>query len=120
MWLDDELSWNSHLSKLSAKIKRNVYLMRNHKSILDCHTLKLAQIQSHINYGLVLWGGMASSENLNKIRMTLNKCMKILKPKMETDKVYNELKLLNLDQLIDLEYKKLAYKITKCLLPKRY
>ena len=111
IWLDDELSWNCHLSKLSAKIKRNVYLMRNHRNILDCHTLKLiylAQIQSHINYGLVLWGGMASSENLNKIRMTLNKFMKILKPNIEMDKTYEELKLLKLDQLIQLEYNKLA------------
>ena len=122
IWLDDELSWNCHLSKLSAKIKRNVYLLRNHKNNLDCHTLKLkylAQIQSHINYGLVLWGGMASSENLNKIRMTLNKCMKILKPNLEPDKTYNELKLLKLDQLIELEYNKLAYKISKCLLPSK-
>ena len=123
IWLDDELSWNCHLSKLSAKIKRNVYLLRNHKNNLDCHTLKLiylAQIQSHIkNYGLVLWGGMASSENLNKIRMTLNKCMKILKLNLEPDKTYNELKLLKLDQLIELEYNKLAYKISKCLLPSK-
>ena len=122
IWLDDKLSWNCHLSKLSAKIKRNIYLMRNHRNILDCHTLKmiyLAQIQSHINYGLVLWGGMASSENLNKIRMTLNKCMKILKPNIEIDKIYDELKLLKLDQLIELEYNKLAYKISKCLLPKK-
>ena len=96
--------------------------MRNHKNILDCHTLKLiylAQIQSHINYGLVLWGGMAYSENLNKIRTTLNKYMKILKPNLEPDKTYNELKLLKLDQLIELEYNKLAYKISKCLLPSK-
>ena len=122
IWLDNELSWNCHLSKLSAKIKRNVYLMRNHKNTLDCHTLKLiylAQIHSHINYGLVLWGGMASSENLNKIRTTLNKCMKILKPNLETDKTYKELKLLTLDQLIELEYNKHAYKISKCLLPNK-
>ena len=122
IWLDEELSWNCHLSKLSARIKRNMYLMRNHKNILDCHTLKLiylAQIQSHVNYGLVLWGGMASSENLNKIRTTLNKCMKILKPKLETDKTYKELKLLILDQLIELEHNKLAYKISKCLLPNK-
>ena len=51
--------------------------------------------------------------------MTLNKCMKILKPNIEVDKIYDELKLLKLDQLIELEYNKLAYKISKCLLPKR-
>ena len=122
IWLDSELSWNCHLNKLSSKIKRNVYLLRNHKNILDSHPLKLiylAQIQSHINCSLVLWGGMASSENLNKIRSTLNKCMKILKPNLETDKTYSELKLLNLDQLIELEYNKLAYMISKCLLPNK-
>ena len=122
VWLDDELNWNSHLNKLCANIKRNVYLLRNHKNTLDYHTLKLiylAQIQSHINYGLVLWGGMASSEQLNKIRKTQHKCMQILKHKVQVDKAYRDLKLLNLDQLIDLEYKKLGYKISKSLLPKK-
>ena len=120
IWLDDELNWNCHLSKLSTKIKRNVYLLRNHKNILDCNTLKLiylAQIQSHINYGLVLWGGMALSENLNKIRKTLNMCVKILKPKTEINKSYGELKILTLDQLIKLEHNKLAYKIANGTLP---
>ena len=45
--------------------------------------------------------------------------MKILKPNLEPDKTYNELKLLKLDQLIELEYNKLAYKISKCLLPSK-
>ena len=45
--------------------------------------------------------------------------MKILEPKMEVNTTYNNLKLLNLDLLIDLEYKKLAYKISKHLLPKK-
>ena len=104
------------MSKLSTKIKRNVYLLRNHKNTLDCNTLKLiylAQIQSHINYGLILWGGMASSEQLNKIRKTLNMCVKILKPKTEISKSYSDLKILTLDQLIELEHNKLAYKISK-------
>ena len=121
VWLDDEVNWNCHLSKLSAKIKRNVYLLRNHKNTLD-NTLKLiylAQIQSHINYGLVLWGGMASSEHLNKIRKTLNMCVKILKPKTEINKSYRDLKILTLDQLIELEHNKLAYKISKGSLPRK-
>ena len=120
IWLDDGLNWNCHLNKLSTKIKRNIYLLRNHKNTLDCNTLKLiylAQIQSHINYGLVLWGGMASSEQLNKIRKTFNMCMKILKPKTEISKSYSDLKILMLDQLIELEHNKLTYKISKGSLP---
>ena len=105
---------------MSTKIKRNVYLLRNHKNTLDCNTLKLiylAQIQSHINYGLVLWGGMASLEQLNKIRKTLNICVKILKPKTEINKSYSDLKILTLDQLIELEHNTLTYKISKGSLP---
>ena len=121
-WLDEDLSWNCHLSKVITEIKRNLHLLRNHKNMLDCPTLKLiylAQIQSHINYGLVLWGGMATSENLNKIKATLNKYMKIIRPKLDTDKIHSELKILKLDQLIELEYMKLAYKINKGLLPSK-
>ena len=33
IWLDEDLSWNSHLSKLSGKIKRNMHLIRNPKNI---------------------------------------------------------------------------------------
>ena len=122
VWLDDELNVTSHLNRLSAKIKRNVYLLRNHKNTLHSYTLKLiylAQIQSHINYGLVLWGGMASLEQLNKLRTTQNKCVQLIKPRLPLDRAYIDLNLLNLDQLIDLEYKKLGYKISKGLLPKK-
>ena len=79
----------------------------------------MAQIQSHINCGLVLWGGMASSEHLNKIRKTLNMYVKILKPKTEINMSYGDLKILTLDQLIELEHNKLAYKISKGTLPRK-
>ena len=62
---------------------------------------------------MVLLGRMASSEQLNKIRKILNMCMKILKPKTEISKSYSDLKILTLDQLIELEHNKLAYKISK-------
>ena len=32
IWLDDGLTWVSHLNKVSAKIKRNVHLLRNHRN----------------------------------------------------------------------------------------
>ena len=77
----------------------------------------MAQIQSHINYGFVLWGGIASPEQVNKIRKTLNMCVKILKPKTEISKSYSDLKILTLVQLIELEHNKLAYIILKGTLP---
>ena len=70
IWLDENLNWNAHTSKLIARLKRNTHLLSNHRNFLDTFTLKLiyhAQIQSHLNYGLILWGNMATCDALNKI-----------------------------------------------------
>ena len=109
IWLDKKLSWNSHTTKLINKLKRNIHLLSNHRNFLDKHTLKLiylAQIQSHLNYGLILWGNMASCESLNKIKILQNKCMRMIKPKQKVHTTYNELNLLELTELIEMESKK--------------
>ena len=79
--LEENLNWSTHMSKLITKLKRNIHLLTNHHNLLDTYTLKLiyhAQIQSHLKYGLILWGNMATSEALNKIRTIQIKCMKML------------------------------------------
>ena len=60
---------------------------------------------------------MANAEELNKIKNTQIKCMKLIKPKNDLKRIYKELQILSVDQLIELEYKKLAYKLSKDLLP---
>ena len=120
IWLDEGLTFVAHLNKLNIKLERNVHLLQNNHNMLDCYTLKLnylAQIKSHINYGLVLLGGMANAEQLNKIKNTQIKCIKLIKPKHELQRIYKDLQILSVDQLIELEYKKLAYKLSKNLLP---
>ena len=62
-------------------------------------------------------GGMASCDNLNNIRKIQNKCMKMIWPKSLAKNTFKELNLLDLTKLIDLENKKLGYKISKKLLP---
>ena len=45
---------------LITKLKRNQALLRTTKNLFSQNTLKLiyyAHIQSHINYGLGVWGG---------------------------------------------------------------
>ena len=122
IWLDENLNWNAHTSKLIARLKRNTHLLSNHCNFLDTFTLKLiyhAQIQSHLNYGLILWGNMATCDALNKIRTIQNKCMKMLQAGCQPQQMYKNLKLLNLSELINLENNKLAYKIYHKHLPSR-
>ena len=120
IWLDDKLSWKPHITNLTNKLKRNLHLLSNHRNFLDSQTLKLiylAQIQSHLNYGLILWGNMANSCSLNIIAKLQNKCMYMIKPNQKARITYQELNVLELTKLIDLENKKLGYKIYNNLLP---
>ena len=71
LWIDEKLNWNKHCSMLITKLKRNQALIRTKKPLFNQRTLKLiyyAHIQNHINYGLVIWGGMANKELLNRIQ----------------------------------------------------
>ena len=65
LWIDEKLNWSKHCNTLIAKLKRNLALVRNTKNLFNQSTLKLiyhAHIQSHINYGLVILGGMINKE----------------------------------------------------------
>ena len=71
LWLDDKLNWNKHCSMLITKLKRNQALIRITKKLFSQNKLKLiyyAHIQSHINYGLGVWGGLASKDIVNRIQ----------------------------------------------------
>ena len=35
MWVDENLNWNEHLSKLKTKLKRNLTLLKQGKNFLD-------------------------------------------------------------------------------------
>ena len=61
MWLDQNLNWNEHLSKLKLKIKKNMTLLQVGANLLDTNSKKIlyyAQIYSHMSYGLTIWDNM--------------------------------------------------------------
>ena len=57
LWLDEDLNWNTHVTKLINKLKRNLHLLQVPKNLFNEQALKTiyhAHIQSHINYGLLI------------------------------------------------------------------
>ena len=117
LWIDDKLNWNKHCNTLINKLKRNQTLIRTTKNLFNQSTLKLiyhAHIQSHINYGLVIWGGMVNKETLNRIQRIQTKCLKQIKNSI---KYPHELKILDINQQIKLEHAKLGYRLQNKLLP---
>ena len=93
--------------------------MRNTRNLFNQSALKLtyhAHLQSHINYGLVVWGGMINNETLNRMQRIRSKCLMYIDNKIKHP---HQLKLLNIKQLVKLENVKLGYRLQNDLLPKK-
>ena len=81
LWIDEKLDWSQHCNYLITKLKRILALVRHTKNLFNQTTLKLiyhVHIQSHINYGLVVWGGMINNEMLNRLQRIQTKCLKYI------------------------------------------
>ena len=119
LWIDEKLNWSKHCNTLITKLKRNLAIVHNTKNLFNQATLKLIyheHLQSHINYGLVIWGGMVNNKMLNRIQRIQSKWLKYINKGISQP---HELKLLNIKQLVQLEHAKLGYRLQHKLLPKR-
>ena len=119
IWLDENLDWNYHCNVTLNKIKRNTYLLRMGQNCLTDHALKLifySHIQSHVQYGLHVWGNECSSKSKKLLQSQLNKCITLVK-KGKKSNTNTDCTFLNLEQLIKLENFKLGYKLMHNELP---
>ena len=118
--LDNKLTWKEHVEQLKVKLKRSLGMIHRGKKLLNCHGLKMlyyAQFYSHLNYCIVIWGSMTTSENKQKLKTMQNNCVKLLDLSKCLDEIYRKHKILKLDELVNLEQKKLGYKLNNDLLP---
>ena len=93
VWVDNNLTWQSHALDRAIKIKKNRNLLRKGKTILDNHSKRLiyyGHIHSHLTYGLVNWGSMLSSRNLKKLEKLQNQCINLIEPRQPTIKIYKK------------------------------
>ena len=121
MWLDQHLKWNSHIHRITMKIRRNQCLLKCAQNLLDKDTKKLvyhAHIESHIRYGLVIWGNNASKEQVNKIKKLQHHCLSLIMGNQKGTSLAEE-GILEIDQMITLENMKFGYKLINNLLPGR-
>ena len=80
VYVDHKLAWDKHVSKLLDKLLINKHLLAVSSNMLDNNSLKLiyyAHIQSHLVYGLSIWGSMISGINLTKIFKAQKACAKL-------------------------------------------
>ena len=59
LWIDENLSWKHHISHVSNKVARALFMIKQVKKVLPKNsliTLYHSLIQSHINHGIAAWG----------------------------------------------------------------
>ena len=119
VWIDKKLTWNKHLSTV-VKLKQNLHLLKLSNKFLNKETKKLiyyAHIYSHLTYGILIWGNMISQSTINKIQKIMNTCFKLITGLTPTSENFKKEKMLRLQDLIQMENRKLGYQLEKNLLP---
>lgn len=98
---DTEMSWNSHLNKISAKISKIVGILAKLKNFLPQEiliTLYNALILPHINYCLLCWG-FVNTDHILKLQKKSLRLITRSKYNAHVDPIFKNLKLLKVDDI---------------------
>jgi hypothetical protein len=84
--IDEKLNWNEHVQSLLLKLSSGIYSLNMTKNILSTSSKRLlyfANIRSHLNYAICVWGPMTTASNLknyryNKIKLSVH-CLSLIR-----------------------------------------
>ena len=77
LWLDHKLTCRKHTNTLLIKIKQNTNLLKVSNKFLTKACKKIiyfAHVQSHICYGLSIWGNLIDNITKTKIQKCMDTC----------------------------------------------
>ena len=118
--LDQHLNWSSHLNNLTLKLNKNLNLLKLSKNMMTSETKLLvyrSHLESHIHYGILLWGNGASTTQLMKLQKIQDKALQFVTNKKNAASNRKILQVLNITSMIELANLKFGYKALHNLLP---
>ena len=122
IFIDEHLSWTTHIDNLSKQVARNVEMLNKLKHFLPMYimrTIYCSAILSHLQYCTLLWENSYCT-NLNKLRILQKKAIRIITNShyiAHTDPLFSKLKLLKLDDLYKHQLVIFMYKAANSKLP---
>jgi hypothetical protein len=121
LMVDQNLSWKNHVDAVAKKISKTLGIMTKLKHILPSHALLNiynALVLSHLNYGLIVWGGKSS--RLLKLQKRAVRIICKSSYNSHTDGLFRKLNLLKINDLCALQDYKFCYKMHHSLLPEYF
>lgn len=117
--IDKNVSWKSHIDKITKKISKVIGIMNKLKHILPSSvllTIYNSLAFPHINYGILCWG----YSNTNSILKLQKKAARIItnsKYNAHSDPLFKTLKILKCEHICALQEFKFCYKLMSKKLP---
>jgi hypothetical protein len=122
--IDAQLTWQQHIDGIRGKIRSAVYALNRVKNILPRKALVNlyhSLIQSHLNYGISLWG-YSHSMYLQPIRILQKKAIRAVcrtRYNEHTNDLFKSLHILKFDDLYTLNIGTFMYKFSSGALPEK-
>ena len=116
--LDKTLTFKPHKNKVMGKLRWSNFVLNKLKNTLPLYILRMlyfALVQSHLNYGILIWG-----HNCNDVYRSQKKSIRIIttsKLNAHTSPLFKALDILTISDLYTLNVLKFYYKYTNDLLP---
>jgi len=104
--IQSNVKWNIHIESVCSKVARGVFMLRKLRPFVDMDVLKAvyyAHIQSHIGYGIIVWG---HSTNLHKLLILQKRAVRVMfnvSSRTHCKPLFRELNILTLVTLYILD-----------------
>ena len=123
--IDENLDWNSHVKHMLSKLTAGIHSLNMVKNIVPFYLKRiiyLANIQSHLNYAVCVWGSMLTSSNRNKVKVKQNHAIRAifnLNRRTSVKPFLKKARLLNFEDLMNLSLLNISYRYVNDYLPLR-
>ena len=121
--IDKNLNWSCHIEYIGQKISKACGALAKIRHCVSLEILKnvfYALVHSYLRYGILIWGS-ASRTTLKPLEVLVNKAIRIMLfapfGNLDFAPLYQELELLDLDNIVSYELGKFMFKSKKDLLP---
>ena len=109
MTIDEHLTWSSHINKVRLKISSALFMLRSVTNLVPSdikRMLYMSLINSHMIYGLVNWGPMATEGERKKIYKQQKKAVRIIHSapsNAHSNPLFKKYEILMMNDVISLE-----------------
>ena len=119
--IDENMSWDSHINKISSKISRTLGTINKLKNFLPTYILKLVYnslILPHLQYAILTWG--FKQKRLFRLQKRAVRLITCSKYNAHTEPIFKDLKLLKLGEMFKLSALKFFHKSQSGSLPEYF